>query len=201
MIIQLTEEIHGEESYYYDTAIKQGAKPFEYWDLEKFYCFYDPNNERTSNDYKDEAHKLEKQYEITAKYPDIKFIEDLFEDISYDLTMKNPPNVTVADYLKKNNISEKSYFYAEVLLGPECGSEIERVSLAGFQKICEKWESGTGNFCVVNMSHWDILRKNYVEIIEGKSEDTSIKYNTPIKDIDLSEKEKIKISDDKGNKF
>jgi len=194
------EEIHGEISYYYETAVKQGAKAYEYWDLEKFYCFYDPNNEKINNNTEEEGkHNLEKQYELTAKHSDLKFIDDLFEDISYELTMKDPPNVTIADYLRKNNISEKAFFYADALMGAECGSEIERVSLSGFQKICEEWESGTSNFCVVNMSHWDILNKNYSDIIEGKSENVKLLLNSPIKKIDFSEKENIKISDDKEN--
>jgi polyamine oxidase len=197
------EEIHGKNSYYYKTAIKQGAKPFEYWDLDKFYCYYDPNNDNDDDNYNkdinEEKHKLEKIYEKTAKYPDLKFIEDIFEDISYEKNNKKMdfPNVTIADYLRKNNINEKAYFYADALFGTECGSEIERVSLSGFFKICDEWESGVENFCVVNMSHWDILRKNYSEIIEGKRENVKLILNCPIEKIDLSQKDFIKISNDK----
>ena len=194
------EEIHGENSYYYQIAIKQGAKPFEYWDLEKFYCFYDPKDENKRTNSDEEKHNLEKMYEKTAKYQDLKFIENIFEDISYNNDGKNNdfPNISIADYLRKNNISEEAFFYADSLFGTECGSEIERVSLSGFNKICKEWKSGVENLCIVNMSHWDILRKNYSEIIEGKTENVKLILTSAIEKIDLSQKDFIKISNNKN---
>ncbi len=222
------EEIHGINSEYYKTVIKYEGKVLEYWDLNKIYCCYNPtkgkesklnldkNQDVEKNNDKDknisDVHlikddiKLENMYDLASKYPEIKFMDNLFEDISYEVSLKNLPNISLKEYLIFNKIPEESFFYADALIGSESGTDMNHVSIKGFSKVCEEWESGTENLILLNMSHYDILKKNYENILAKsnlnitdkntvKENDILIQYDTQIVEIIYEDKNKIRLFD------
>jgi len=254
------EEIHGMNSEYYRITIKNCGEVFEYWDLNKIYCYYKPNseisfnyfqrensheeilgkiiekknntfnnsdkNEKNNQIVNRENYNLENMYELTRKYPEIDFMNKLFEDISYEISLKNLPNISLKEYLQMNKIPEESFFYADALIGNESGTDLNKISIKGFAKVCEEWQSGTENLLLVNMSHYDILEKNYSEILQksiindsynnhfkyadkcSNVEDLNnsktnffIQYNTQITEINYEDKNKIVLYDQKNNSY
>lgn len=257
------EELHGMNSEYYRTVIKNGGSAFEYWDLEKMYCYYKPakdnpnnfdnekveaaaeinsktsssninennhlnsissnnpnsnENDCDSDSFFPETHQLENMYEVTKKYPEMEFLNNLFEDISYETCLNDLPNISVKDYLIAHKIPKEAYFYADALIGSESGTDFSKVSVKGFATICEEWESGTQNLFLSNMSHYDVLKKNYAEILnkftfnysiseiknptnDFMNDNNFIQYNTQITKVDYTQKSKITLLDQLNNEY
>ena len=64
------------------------------------------------------------------------------------------------------------------MLGIECGTDIDKLSIGGFSYICKTSKAGEDNFMLNNMSHLDILEKTFSNILND------IQYNVQIQNID-----------------
>ena len=176
------EEVHGEESEYYQMVMRNSAKLFSYWSDNKFYI-----------NHNEELKPVEELLQ-RPENSHLKFCWDLFEDVSYEF-IQNYPDVTLREYLQKNNISEDVYFLANAMLGVEAGTDLDKLSLKGFQDLCKEWRSGVSNFLITNMSHVDVITREFSNVLEN------IRYNTAIVKVDYSNKQKIILQDRSDNLY
>lgn len=227
------EEVHGVNSEYYKCVLKAGGQLLEYWDLENMYCYYNPNRDfdvkkklkilsnNSETSYKDgpktpdedlpEVHQLEKQYALTERYPELKFLNDLFENLTYKKSEQDIPNLPLNEYLRMNNIPETAFFYGEAFIGTESGSDSNHVSIQGFAKMLDQWKSGVENLILTNMTHYDVLAKTYSHIVDKNSNNPSynndkarkseilLNFNTQISEINYIDKNIIKLYDQNNN--
>jgi monoamine oxidase len=181
------EEIHGNESEYFKLVQENGGEIFEYWEENKFYI-----------NYRDQFESLDEMIEKQG-HKDLKFIWETFDDISYELT-KDYPDVTLRKFLEMNNISEDVYPLANAMLAVEAGTDIDHISVYGFNKVCRDWLSGISNYFLKNCSHVDIIRKAFSSALE------KVVFNTQVVNVNYPEnknndfsqsKIKVSTSDDK----
>jgi len=173
------EEIHGNNTHYYKLALEAGAEIFGYWEENTFYT-----------NYKGEFKEIEK---LSEKYPDLKFVWDLFEEVSY-LRGKDYPDIPIKEYLKQNNISDDLDFLANAMFAVECGTDMGKLSIKGFSDLCKKWQAGDENYMINKLSHTDIITKSYKDIIN------SIEFNKEIKKV-LYEDEKVTLIDQNNSSY
>lgn len=178
------EEIHGKDSEFYEMVVNTGGILFNYWDAFKFYTNY-------GNEILDVEEVVKKDEHI---YSDLKFVWDLFEDISYEF--KNDyPDVTLREFLDTNSVSKSVYYFANAMIGTEAGTDLDNISIKGFCDLCKIWKSGVDNYLLTNMAHVDVLTKAYSDVLQ------CIRYNTNITKVDYSESNLITLTDDSGNLY
>ena len=90
-------------------------------------------------------------------------------------------------FTKGKLFSENLFFFANAMIGVEVGTDLDQVSVKGFRNICNLWRAGDSNYFLKNMSHFDIIKKAFSNVIEN------IKYNSPVVSIDYSDKVNNKI--------
>jgi polyamine oxidase len=175
------EEIHGNESHYVNLIESVGGKIFEYWKKNKFYV------------YNVENKKIEDIEEVVKTNEDYRFVWELFEEISYELA-EDYPDMSLKQFLDSNKISKEVYFLANAVIGVESGTDLNKISIKGFSRVCKEWKSGISNYFLSNMSHIDVVEKAYGNIIEN------IVYSTPIMKIDYTNN-KVELYDMKNEKY
>jgi len=154
------EEIHGDKTLYYELVKKSGGKIFGYWEKNIIYT-----------QYKGELVSFE-----DSKIDEITKVKDFFEDISYEFN-KDYEDITLREFLVKNNFSKEVYHMANAMIGVEVGTDLDKASVWGFSDISKRWQAGEDNFLISNMSHMDVVEKSFPESIK------KIKLNVAIKNI------------------
>jgi polyamine oxidase len=170
------EEVHGKETYYYDIVSKNEGKLFYYWKINKFYLGY--RNEINTID------------EIINKSEnaDLNYVWNLFEDMSIYLK-EDYPDMCLTDFLKIKNVSQDSFFLANAMMGVESGSDLDHISVKGYNEYYKNFRAGGENFFLTNMSHYDILAKAFNKIL------LNINFNSQVTRINYSDNQKILVSD------
>lgn len=154
------EEIHGENSIYYKIAQESGAtlidKP-----LENYY-FIDGEllDEEAAEENKDFIEAMD-------------FIDSI-QDYSGD-------DISLADYLKSEDIDEKVHHIVSAEVANEHGTSAERIGMAGLALEEKIWEAGEENFILANRSHISIIEQHCKSILD------KIAYRKAVKSIDYSE--------------
>jgi monoamine oxidase len=176
------EVIHGNKSEYFKLVKENGGEIFEYLEENKFYI-----------NYKDQFESI---YEMVEKpeHTDLKFIWDTYNDISYE------PDVTLRKFLEMNNISKDVYPLAKTMFAIISGTDIDHISVHGFNKVCRDWRSGISNYFLKNCSQVHIISKAFSSAIEKVFFNTQVvNVNYPEnKNNDFSQsKIKVSTSDDK----
>lgn len=190
------EEIHGCDSEYFKIVQENGGEVFEYWEENEFYINF-------KNEFKPIDEILENadlNSGSNSDYKDLKFIWDTFDDISYDLN-QDYPDVTLRQFLETNRISPDVYPLANSMIAVEAGTDIDNISVYGFNKICRDWKSGISNYFLMNCSHVDILSRAFssaLDRVEFNSQVVKIDYSeNTYTDSELNNRIKITTSNDK----
>ena len=146
------EEIHGNKTFYYKLAKEAGAEIFPAWE------------ENTYSEYKGEFNDIKA---LSENHIDLKNVWDLFEEIEETTYNKNEdyPDISVKEYLKNKGIPDDLDFLANAMFAIECGTDLDKLSIGGFSSICKKWKAGEDNYMVINMSHTEILKKSFINIV------------------------------------
>jgi lysine-specific histone demethylase 1B len=174
------EEVHGMNTDYYNLVLKNGGNLFYYWDKNKFYTSY--------------RNKLSDIEELTnvPEYNDLNFVWNMFEEISYNFKDEYP-DATLREFLKINNINEDVYFLANAMIGVEAGTDLDHVSVKGYNNLCKAWTAGESNYFLTNTSHFVIITRAYQNVL------SNIIYNHQVKKIEYTnsdaDDEKIIIDD------
>ena len=173
------EEIHGNNSLYYNLASDAGADIYPYCEENKIY-----------SGYKGEFSDIES---LSSKYKNFKYIWDLFEDTSYNHVDKYP-DISVKDYLIKNNIPNDVYFLANAMFAIESGTDLDKLSIGQYTKVCLNWKAGEENYLINNMSQKEVIQKSFINILN------EIQYNKQVQRIKY-ENDSVIIHDQNGNEY
>ena len=157
------EEIHGSNTIYYKYACQAGVDVIPFWKQNIFY-----------SEYKGEFIDIDT---LSSKHKEFKYIWDLFKEISYD-NIENYPDISFKEYLRNKNINSDIDFLANAMFGIEMGTDLDKLSIGGFSKMCRTTKRGDDNFMLYNMTHSEILEKTFSNILKD------IQYNVQIKKID-----------------
>ncbi len=172
------EEIHGNKSFYYDSTIKVGGKIFGFWSENTIYA-----------NYKGELCDMKHN-----DFPEIKRIQKIFDDVCYEHE-NDFEDITLREFMLKNNFSEDIFHIGNALLGVEAGTDLDKLSIGGFSKMCKIWEAGDDNYSLTNITHLEVLERTFPEAIK------KVKLNCPIKEIDYTEENKVILKDNNGNLY
>lgn len=167
------EEIHGENSMYYEMVKQNGAGIIE----EESENYYFIDNELLDR----EAAEENKDF-IEA----IDFIDSI-QDYSGE-------DISLADYLKNEEIDESVYHIINAEVANEHGTSAERIGMAGLALEAQIWAAGEENFMLADRSHLSIIEEHCKDIL-GK-----INYNQVVKSIDYSES-LVSVSTQDGNNY
>jgi monoamine oxidase len=154
------EEIHGENSVYYE-MVKQSGADIIGEETEDYYYI--------GNELLDREEAEENKDFIEA----IDFI-DAIQDYSGQ-------DISLADYLKNEEIDESVYHIINAEVANEHGTSAERIGMAGLALEAQIWAAGEENFMLTDRSHLSIIEENCKDILE------KINYNQVVKSIDYSE--------------
>ena len=167
------EEIHGENSIYYEIAKKSGAILIEE-EAEDYYLLNDELLDRE---------EAEENKDFIEAMDFIDSIQD------YD-----GQDISLADYLKEEGIDESVHHIINAEVANEHGTSAERIGMAGLTLEAQIWEAGGKNFMLANRSHLSIIEENCKDILE------KINYNQFVKSIDYSE-ELVSIGTQDGTNY
>jgi monoamine oxidase len=153
------EEVHGENSLYYDFIKKKGISLVEK-DFENYYMLAGKLTEESQAELDSEYNKTQKIIQEISNY--------------------QGSDVSMQDYFSTKGISKNYMHIPEALVGNEYGTSLKNLGASGLAKSLREWSSGSDNFVVKSRSH--------LSIIEDLCE-RALKYvrlNTQITKIDYS---------------
>lgn len=154
------EEIHGQNSVYYE-MVKQSGADIISEETEDYYFIGDELLDR------EEAEENKDFIEA------MDFIDSIEDYSGLDISL--------ADYLKNEEIDESVYHIINAEVANEHGTSAEKIGMAGLALEAQIWAAGEENFMLADRSHLSIIAENCKNILD------KVNYNQVVKSIDYSE--------------
>ncbi|GAB4198638.1 MAG: NAD(P)/FAD-dependent oxidoreductase [Thermoflexibacter sp.] len=155
------EEIHGENSLYYQIVRQANVEMFDSEGGENLYLV---NDELLSEERINENKHYKKALDLIEKI------------VNYD-----GEDISLQEYMDKQKIDKSIQHILNAELANERGTSSSRLSMKGLAYEFQHWKAGYQTFMLKNHSHSAILKNYFASILD------KIQYNQEVKAIDYSE--------------
>jgi len=173
------EEVHGENSYHYQIAKKHGG---QFVDESKLHYYIEYNNQFGQDDV------------LANTNPAVRRVIDLTwnEIVAYD---DNKPDISLNEYLKQTCLSEDLHHAVDGILGREFATDLDKLSVKGLKRWNQGWGLGRQNFLLKNMSNYEVISKEYANVLD------KVLLNTPVASITYQDDQMVSVKDKSGRTY
>jgi len=104
-------------------------------------------------------------------------------------------DISLNDYLKQNSLSEDLHHAVDGIIGREWATDLDKLSVKGIKRWNQGWDLGHNNFLLKNMSNYEVITKEFANVLD------KVLLNTPVSSITYAEDQKVYVKDKEGRTY